>query len=97
MSQLYLSSQAAGSDCASWLELIKFSTIGHEGISRVFPFGYRTKIDSFGELEGNILHAVNGDVDASRNQGFIEFLRKKPLASDFCKRHIENSVPGSFH
>src|SRR5262245_3560874 len=93
MSQLNLTPEATRSDRCPGRQILKLRTIRHKRVSRIFALRNRTEIDSNGELKGNILHAMNGKIDPTVEECFVDFLGEKTLATDLGERHVENLVP----
>ncbi len=47
------------------------------------------------ELGGQVLHAVDGEIDAAVEQGFFDFFGEETFAADFVEGSVLNFVAGS--
>src|SRR5262249_53085169 len=77
MTQLNLAAEAACSNCRAWAQGLERWTIGDEGIAWIFAFGSGAERYSTRELEWDILHAVDGKIDAAIQQRLVNFLREE--------------------
>src|SRR5262249_15304747 len=96
MTQLDLTSQAACPDRCSGTQLLKFGSLGQEGVARIFAFRNRAKIDAVRKLERDVLKAVNREIDAAVEKRLVQFLCEQTLSTDFGEGDIENLISGRF-
>ena len=74
--KLNLPSKAAGSDPGAAWKVLECRSIRDERIARVFALRDCRKINAPRKLEGDILEAVDSEVDASIEECFVEFFRE---------------------
>ena len=64
----------------------------HQGIRRILPLGDAAQHQAFGQVGGQILEAVDGNIRLVHQHLGFQFLGEKPLVANFGQRHIQNFV-----
>jgi len=94
MKKLGLPSQAAGSDLRPLREVLETGFVSRDKhIPRIFSFRDDREMKPLGKLRWNILHAVDGEVDAPIEQGFFDLLHEEPFPPDLGQWNIQDLVP----
>jgi hypothetical protein len=69
----------------------------HQGIGRVLPLGDAAQHQPFGQVGGQVLEAVHGDVGPVHQHLGLEFLGEQTLVADLGQSHIKDLVPLGGH
>ena len=64
----------------------------HQGIGRIFPLGDAAEHQALGQVGGQILEAVHGDVGQIDQHLGLQFLGEQALVADLGEGHIQNLV-----
>ena len=71
------------------------NTSPREDVARILPLGDGRNFELRGQLRGQVLQAVDGQVDAAFRQGVFDFLGEHALGADLGQRHVGDLVAGS--
>ena len=63
-----------------------------DGVEGVGPFGDGSDYEAFGKLGGEVLQAVNREVNATVEQGVFNFFGEQALTAHFGKRDVKDLV-----
>ena len=66
--------------------------IHHQGIGGVFPFGDAPEHQSLGQVGGEVLEGVDGNVSPSDQHLCFQFFGEQPLITDLGQGHIKDFV-----
>ncbi len=98
VSQLRDASQRRGPDAGSWRKGFQGGMKdGNECVPWIFPGEDGSKNEPLRQKSGNILHAVNGQIDGAFKKGILDLFHEKSLSSDLGKWDRENHVSGSLY
>ena len=64
----------------------------HQGIGRVFPLGDAAEHQPLGQVGGQVLEAMDGDIGPIHQHLSLQFLGEQALVADLGQRHIEDLV-----
>ncbi|MNY10841.1 hypothetical protein D3C86_1438400 [compost metagenome] len=68
--------------------------LADEAVAGVLAFGHGGDGQAGGLFGGDVLHRVDGDVDAAVEQGLLDLLGEQGLAADFQQAAVLNAVAG---
>ena len=92
LAQLRGAAQRAGSDPGAGGQIGQRAA--HHGVARVLALGHGGQHQARGQLGGQILQAVHGEIGAAVEQGFLNLLGEQALGPDLGERHIGDLVAG---
>jgi hypothetical protein len=92
LAKLGTAAEAARAYAGAGLEFRE--TLPYQGIPRVFARRHGGEDEAVGELGGEILERVDGEIGAAVEQGFLDFLGEEALGADFGERDIGDLVAG---
>src|SRR5262249_39402882 len=95
-SQLNLSTQTACANLSAGREFLKACAVGDKRVARVLAFGNGGNVDPSWKLEWHVFQTVDGKIDSSIEQRFIDFFREEALATDLRQRHVQDFVACGF-
>ena len=64
----------------------------NQGIRRILPLGDAAQHQAFGQVGGQVLEAVDGDIRLIHQHLGFQFLGEKPLVANLGQCHIQNFV-----
>src|SRR6266446_253433 len=97
VAKLRLAAEAARADARSLTEIgERGATGGDEAVADIFAAEHGGKGQARVDFGGNVLDAVNGNVDRLVHQSVFEFLDENTLAADLGQRGVGEFVAGSF-
>ena len=89
--------KTAGADAGTGFQVFEAEPLaGDQNIKRIFPLRNRAYTEAWRYIPRHILHAVNGDINATVQKRFFDFLNKQPLAADLGQGHIQNFISLGF-
>ena len=68
--------------------------VADEGVAGVFALGHGGDGEARRLFGGDVLHRVDGDVDAAVQQGLLDLLGEQGLAADFQQATVLDAVAG---
>ena len=68
--------------------------LADEAVAGVLAFGDRGDGQTLGLFGGDVLHRVDGDIDAAVQQGLLDLLGEQGLAADFQQAAVLDAVAG---
>ena len=71
--------------------------VHHQGIGGIFPLGDAAQHQALGQVRGQILQAVDGDVRTVHQHLSLKLLGEQALVTDLGQGHIEDLVPLGGH
>ena len=94
LAELRGAAQGTSADARAGLEIGQ--AFADQGIPRVFARGDGGEDEVVREFRREILQAVDGEVGAAVEQGFLDLLGEEALGTDFSERDIRGLVAGGF-
>ena len=89
MEKLRLTAEAAGPDASAGSEILQRAAgPRNQAIARVFAPGDGREGEAARNHGGNVLHAVNGEVDGPSQQRILELFDENPLRAGFPADHF---------
>ena len=96
MAELCLAAQAAGAHPRALAKIPeRRAGVGYQAITHIIAAAHRREKQLAGRFRGNVLHAVDSQVDALVEQRFFEFLDEDAFAANLRQRRLLHFVAGS--
>src|SRR5690606_14708286 len=93
--RLRLTTQGGGAEAGALQQVGEGGVmVADEGVAGVFALRHGGDGQTGGLFGGDVLHRVDGDVDAAVQQGFLDLLGEQGLAADFQQAAVLDAVAG---